>query len=94
MEAEVSGLNAEISVAGEDAIRLDGELRRLTELAENSRREAENAAAEAMGKLHRLSACHRRKNPPKTFAEILQKRCPPAGSAFSRPTRFRRNAIP
>ncbi len=46
VEAEVNGLAAEISVAQEDAIRLDGELRRLTELSENSRREAENAARE------------------------------------------------
>jgi len=46
VEAEVSGLNAEIAVAGEDAIRLDGELRRLTELAENSRHEAKQAADE------------------------------------------------
>ncbi len=58
VEAEVAGLAAEIAVATEDAIRLDGELRRLTELAENSRREAENATQE-IEQLNTRSAEHR-----------------------------------
>ncbi|MBO5797683.1 MAG: chromosome segregation protein SMC, partial [Clostridia bacterium] len=44
--AQMNGLNAELATAGEDMIRLEGELRRLSELAESSRREADNAARE------------------------------------------------
>lgn len=55
--AEVNGLNAEIVTAQEDSIRLDGERRRMEELAQTCRRATEEAAREVEELNARAESC-------------------------------------
>ncbi len=59
VEAQVAGARGELTTAQEDKIRLEGEVRRLEELAENGRKIAEEAAAEMTALTERAADCQK-----------------------------------
>lgn len=61
VEAALTGAQGELSTAQEDAIRLSGELRRLTELSDSQRQAAEESARETESLTARAEECRREK---------------------------------
>ncbi len=57
VEAQLTGARGELTTAQEDKIRLEGEVRRLSEQADANRRVVEEAAAEITSLNERASAC-------------------------------------